>query len=209
MGTGDLSFDGGSAGIPKGSGASDEYERKDQTMLLQPLVLAAESQDILTINIWQILISLCNLLLIFLILKKFLFGPVQKVFAERQKVLDDTVEETNAANARAHQQEARYAEKLSKADEESQRRIQSASEIAKSESDRILAAARADADAMMKSAREQIQLDQKKADAELRREMTDLSTAIAEKVIEREVRPEDHDRMIRDFIEELDRSSDD
>ena len=42
-----------------------------------------QSLDIISINIWQILISLCNLVLLFLILKKFLYKPVHNVLAQR------------------------------------------------------------------------------------------------------------------------------
>ena len=40
--------------------------------------------DVVSVNIWQILISLANLVIIFLIVKKFLFAPVQRMLAERQ-----------------------------------------------------------------------------------------------------------------------------
>ena len=41
-----------------------------------------QSLEVISLNIWQVLISLCNLLLIFLILKKFLFKPVKKVLKQ-------------------------------------------------------------------------------------------------------------------------------
>ena len=40
------------------------------------------SLDVISINLWQILISLCNLLILFLILKKFLYKPVRRVMQE-------------------------------------------------------------------------------------------------------------------------------
>ena len=48
-----------------------------------------QSLDVISVNIWQILISLCNLVILFLILKKFLFKPVQKVTQTRRAELDD------------------------------------------------------------------------------------------------------------------------
>ena len=38
-----------------------------------------QNLDVISINLWQVLISLCNLLLLFLILKKFLYQPVRKL----------------------------------------------------------------------------------------------------------------------------------
>ena len=40
--------------------------------------------DVISVNIWSILISLCNLLILFFIIKKFLYKPVRKMLAERQ-----------------------------------------------------------------------------------------------------------------------------
>lgn len=45
--------------------------------------------EIISINIWDSLISVCNLLLIFLILKKFLYKPVKKMMAQRQASVDE------------------------------------------------------------------------------------------------------------------------
>ena len=47
-----------------------------------------QSLDIISINLWQILISLANLLIIFLIFKKLLFKPVQNILAARQQQVD-------------------------------------------------------------------------------------------------------------------------
>ena len=43
------------------------------------LQIGAGSEQNISVNIWNIVISLCNLLIIFLVVKKFLFGPVQKM----------------------------------------------------------------------------------------------------------------------------------
>jgi F-type H+-transporting ATPase subunit b len=44
--------------------------------------------DIISVNIWHIFISLANLVILFLILKKLLFKPVKKIVDKRQKELE-------------------------------------------------------------------------------------------------------------------------
>lgn len=171
-----------------------------------PILSLAATQDVISFNLWQMLISLCNLLIIFLILKKFLYKPVRKMLAKRQKDLDDTVKETEDAKADAEADARQWAEKLSHADEESDRRIRTATDLAKSESEKILANAKADADQMVKSAKDQIALEQRAADQQMKKEIADLSTALAEKMLEREIDPKDHDRLIQSFLEDLDDS---
>ena len=71
-----------------------------------------QSLDVISVNIWQILISLCNLVILFLILKKFLFKPVQKVTQTRRAELDDIYSEAKAAQSRADMNEKEWSEKL-------------------------------------------------------------------------------------------------
>ena len=65
--------------------------------------LEVQNLGVISVNLWQILIALVNLLLIFLILKKFLFGPVKKLLKQRQDNIDNQYSEAekalNAANA--------------------------------------------------------------------------------------------------------------
>ena len=42
-----------------------------------------------SIGWWEILVTMCNTLITFLIIKKFLYKPVRKMLAARSEVLDD------------------------------------------------------------------------------------------------------------------------
>ena len=60
-----------------------------------------QSLDIISVNLWQILISLANLVILFLILKKFLYGPVTKMLAKRREEIDTQYTEAETANKSA------------------------------------------------------------------------------------------------------------
>ena len=47
-----------------------------------------QTLDVISVNIWQILISLLNLYILYLIVKRFLFKPVKAVLEERRRELD-------------------------------------------------------------------------------------------------------------------------
>ena len=53
------------------------------------MLSAVQSLDVISVNFWQILISLANLTILFLILKKFLYKPVTKVLTDRQNAVED------------------------------------------------------------------------------------------------------------------------
>ena len=62
-----------------------------------------QTLDIISVNLWQTLISLTNLVILFLAVKRFLFKPVNNVLAQRQKEIDEQY-----ASAEYAEQKARY-----------------------------------------------------------------------------------------------------
>ena len=60
-----------------------------------------QSLGVISINLWQVLISLANLGILFLLVKKFLFQPVRKILAQRQAHVDQLYAEADEAKAKA------------------------------------------------------------------------------------------------------------
>lgn len=77
-----------------------------------------QTLDIISVNIWQILISLVNLLIMYLILKKFLFGPVQKIIQTRKQQVEDIYTEAQEKLGSAETMRSQYEEKLATARDE-------------------------------------------------------------------------------------------
>ena len=49
-----------------------------------------EVQQFVSITPWTMIFQICNLLILTLLLKKFLFKPVQNILSQRQQEIDDT-----------------------------------------------------------------------------------------------------------------------
>ena len=62
-----------------------------------------QSLEVISVNLWAMLISLANLAILYWILKKFLFKPVKKMIDERQKEIDDLYADAGAAKEQARQ----------------------------------------------------------------------------------------------------------
>ena len=77
-----------------------------------------QSLDIISINIWHIVISLCNLLILYLVLKKFLYQPVKKVLESRQAAIDSRYRDADDAKSEALRSKAQWEERMAAADEE-------------------------------------------------------------------------------------------
>ena len=72
-----------------------------------------QSLDVISVNLWQILISLINLVLLFLIIKHFLFKPVKRMLALRQSEVDARYESAELAQKEAEASRTEWKNKLS------------------------------------------------------------------------------------------------
>ena len=128
-----------------------------------------------SIGWWEILVTMCNTLITFLIIKKFLYKPVRKMLAARSEEVQSMYSNAEKAQSEAEQMRSEYTER-----ESSQQ-----------------------ASAMVKKAERVIEQERIKAHKELKDEVADLSVMIASKIVERDVKPEDHERFIEDFIDKV------
>ena len=154
----------------------------------------------LSIDAGTILFTLLNTLLLFLGLKHFLFKPVQKILTERQEAVDKTFKEAEDAKVQAEQAEAEYTQKLAEAKEESAAMLRNAAKKAQQRSDEIVSAAKLEAAGILRQNEEELAREKRKAENELRSEVAGLAVTVAEKVVGREINPDDHARLIDEFI---------
>ncbi len=165
--------------------------------------LEVQSLDIISVNLWQIIISLCNLLLIFLILKKFLFGPVKKLLKQRQDNIDNQYAEASKALKEANDAKAQYEDSIMSAKTKADDIIKSATDTANARSEEILNDAKERADGMVSRAKNEIELERRKATAQIRHEIADVSTVIAGKILGREISEDDHRNIIDEAVKNL------
>ena len=165
--------------------------------------LQVQTLDVISVNIWQIVISLANLLLIFLILKKFLWKPIQRVMKQRQEMVDKQFADAAEAEAKANESKAQWAEKLATADDEAAARIAAADETARRHGERVIAEAKDKAQGIIRQAEAEAELERQKATASIRDEIADVSAELAQKLLEREINVEDHRAMIASFLDEV------
>ena len=158
------------------------------------MLLEVQTLDIISVNVWQILISLCNLLILFLVIKKFLFAPINRVFEARRADIDKTYADAEDAKSAAETARASYEEKLSTVREEGGAILRDAKARAERLSDDIVTEARAEADILQ---------EKKKARAELQDEISSLSVALAGKILEREIDEDAQHDLIEGFLADL------
>lgn len=160
--------------------------------------------DFFSIEPTTIIGTIVNTLLLLLVVKKFLFEPVNKILDERKAQVSKTYDEADAALANAHALEAEYETKMSAAKEESAELIRSAAKRAQDRSDEMIAEAKAEAQNIMDRAHADIERERGKAIASVRDEISDIAVSIAEKVVGKSVSVDyEQERLIDDFINSI------
>lgn len=154
-------------------------------------------------NPWTALFTLLNLIITFLILKKFLFKPVKKMIDDRRQEIDGLYADADAKIAEAETMRNDYAAKLDGAKEESAEIIRSARATARQEGDEIVRNAKDEASAIKQKAMNDIALERKKALNEVKDDISGIALEIAEKVVEKELGPDDQSALIDAFIEKM------
>lgn len=159
-----------------------------------------EFLDFLTIDKGTLIGNLLNTLILFLILRHFLFGRVNKVLEERKNHIKEAYDDADKAKESALALEADYTKKLTAAKEESAEIIKNATKKAQSRSDEIIFAAKDEATGIITKANSDIEREKKRAVNQIKDEISDIAIAVATKVVEKEITSADNDRLIEDFI---------
>ena len=156
-----------------------------------------------TVDVWTMIFTWVNMLLLFTVLKKFLFKPVNDVLNQREAEIKKIYDDANEANEKAVEMEKTYSEKMAQARDEAGEIIKQATLTAQKREKEIIEAAHEEVASMTRRAETQIALESKKAYQEIRDEISDISVAIAGKMVQREINADDHRALISQFIENV------
>lgn len=147
-----------------------------------------------------LLLQVIAFLLLYLLLRRFLFRPVLRIMAQREAEIAEALEAGQRAKAElAHIAEER-ARVLSQAREEGREEVRRAVHEGEQARERILREARQEAQELRQRAREAIALEQEQARLALREQVVDLALLAASQAVLRHLDPETHRQVVDDFI---------
>lgn len=159
--------------------------------------------EFFSIDLTTILGTIINTLILFLVLRHFLFDKVNAVLDSRKNEVAKTYQDADAALSNAKQLESEYTEKLSAAKEESAEIVKNATKKAQSRSDEIIAEARDEARGIVDKANADIEREKKRAVNQIKDEISDMALSIASRVVSKEIDGKTHEKLIESFIDEI------
>ncbi len=152
----------------------------------------------------EILTQLLAFVIVFWILKRYGFGPILQMIDHRRKTIDDSFADIEKRRSGIDTLEKEYKAKLAQIEQEARTKIQEAANLGTVLARDIQDKARQDAEKIVARAQDEIRHDLEKAKLSMRDELVRVSSLIAEKVLSEKLDPRHHEKMVDQFIKELD-----
>ena len=148
----------------------------------------------------SLIVQIVNFVILLLLLHRLLDKPFVAKMEERTEAIRKSLDEAQAARAEAARQQEENATRLRAAHQEAAQIREHALREAAEESRKHLEAAQATSKKLVDDARAQMDAEVRAARETLRREVAELATSVAETLVRRSLRAEDHRRIVADAV---------
>ncbi len=154
-------------------------------------------------NVGNAVWTLAIFVIVVLVLGKFAWGPVLSLLQEREQFIHKSLSDAKRDRDEAEARLKDYAAKLQSAQAEAVAIIEDARRDAERLREELRTRARTEADAMIKNAERQIEMQTSRAMQQIRQEAVDLSVTIASKLLQRNITKEDNEKLIADALKQM------
>ena len=141
------------------------------------------------------------------VLSKFAFPRIAEALDKRQKAIEDAIDTADRTRAQANELLAEYRERLSEARSQADEIVARARKSAEHQEAESLASAKKKREELMEQTQREIASETKRAVAEIRSEVADLTILATEKVTRKTLTEDDQKKLVEDALAELDFSS--
>ena len=145
-------------------------------------------------------------LLLLAVLWRFAWGPLMKALEEREARIAKKISDAEELRRAAEERFKEYERRIVAAKDEAAAIIAEGKRDAEKVHEEIMAAAGAESAKALERAKREIVLAKEAAVHDLREQMVGLTAELAGRVIKREVKPEDHRRLIEDAMTEVEKT---
>ena len=143
------------------------------------------------------------LLLLYLILRKFLYAPVSKFLIERKEKIQSDIDGAKVLREEANALKDDYESRISLAKKESQEIIEGARKRGEELKEDIIAEARREAESIVSRARKEITREREMAFQDIKSQAGEIALLIASKVMEEEMGNDKQRKLVDKFIDEV------
>jgi F-type H+-transporting ATPase subunit b len=140
----------------------------------------------------------------FFVLKRFAFGPVQKIIDERRQRIRQALDEADNARAEARRLLGEHRSMMQQARGDAEQILAEARRVAESQSERMRDELEVDRQRRIEETTKQIEAETRRALEQIRSEVADLTLLATSRVTGKVLTDDDHRRLIDEAVRELD-----
>lgn len=152
-------------------------------------------------NILTVIVQLCSTGVIFFVAYKFLWNPAREFLAAKADLTQKELDEAKAANEEAQRQMRNAKQQLSEASFKAKDIVEKGKDEGKIVKESIIRDGRAQADLMLKNAREQIAFEQDKMRQNIQKEIVDVALLATEKLMKEQADEVKNRESVVAFVE--------
>ncbi len=167
------------------------------------IALTAEGEQAagLTINLFWVLVSAINFLLLLAIVWTFAFKPLTRTLDDRRNAIEQGLRDAEQARRDRESAEAERVQTLAEARREANDILARAQKVSQETRDADIAATREELERMRERAAGDIEAEKQRAIGELRGEVADLALAAAGRVVGESMTGDRQRRLVEEFLE--------
>ena len=153
--------------------------------------------------IFDSLITAVNILILFACLSYFLFTPVRSVLDKRKNKIKKELDDADEKLKLAENMKQEYEKKLAEVKTEINNMLEAAKKNANILSNEIVEKAKSDAKVIVDRGHKEIELEKEKAIDQLKKEVVNISTLIATKLIKKNINENDADLLFKETLDQI------
>lgn len=160
-------------------------------------------QSLVAVEPFTLIVTILNLFLQLYLIKKLFLNKLLGVLDKRRELADKEVTDARSAHQQAMEAKRTYEENLQQAKNQADQILDSAHKAAAARSQTIVGQAKQEAARIKDQAAADIAQQKRKAINDAKEEISIVAMAVAERVVQRQLTSHDQDRLIDDFMRNM------
>ena len=159
--------------------------------------------SLLNLN-WDVIWTIINILVLFLLLKRFLFKPITEMMESRTAEIENNLKDAEDQKQKAHELTTQYEEKLQGAHAEAAQIVSEAKTRGQQEYSAILKSAEQDAQKEKERSRAEMEREREDMLRGVQENVTELVLLTASKLSQKELDQDSDRKLVDSFLSEAD-----
>ena len=154
----------------------------------------------LKFEFWSIFEAVANVIILFVLLRIFLFKPINKIMDERTQSVQKNIDDAEKAKKEADELRQQYEDSISEAKDKANEIIMKAHENAESERAAIIKKSQEEAEKIVSDADKTIENERKRVLRQAQSEIADLAIEAASRIVGENLDDEKNRRLVDQFL---------